>query len=258
MSVEEEGVTFEVEEPEIQQDGKKVVRRGVYLLPNLFTTAGLFAGFYAIIAAMNNQFDKAAIAIVVAANLDVIDGAVARLTKTQSEFGAQYDSLHDLVSFGIAPAIIIYAWGLQTLDKFGWMAAFLYVTCAALRLARFNSQNENEDKSFFTGLGSPASALLVIAFVWTCVTYEFTPDALIVSVLGMLVALWAGFLMISNFKFMSPKQVDLQGRVPFYVILGPIICWVIFFINPPVFLLFMAVLYSLSGPLLSIYKRLKG
>jgi CDP-diacylglycerol--serine O-phosphatidyltransferase len=252
---EEEGVTFEVEEAELQVDGKKVTRKGVYLLPNLFTTAGLFAGFYAIIAAMNGQFEKAAIAITVAANLDVLDGAVARLTKTQSEFGAQYDSLHDLVSFGLAPAILIYAWGLVGWGKLGWMVAFIYVACAALRLARFNSQNQNEDKEFFTGLGSPASALLVVGFVWTCVEYQFFPEGLLVSVLALLVCLWAGLLMISNFKFSSPKQIDLQGRVPFVVILAPIFCLAIFFINPPVVMLIVATTYSFSGPLITFFFR---
>ena len=255
MSIEDEGVTFEVEEPEVQKDGKKVVRKGVYLLPNLFTTAGLFAGFYAIIAAMNGQFEKAAIAITVAANLDVLDGAVARLTNTQSEFGAQYDSLHDLVSFGLAPAILIYAWALQGWDKLGWMAAFIYVACAALRLARFNSQNQNEDKEYFTGLGSPASALLIVGFVWTCVEYEYSPEGILISGLSLIVCLWAGFLMISNFRFASPKQIDLQGRVPFVVILAPILCLAIFFINPPVIMLTVAFVYTLSGPVLSLKKR---
>ena len=251
----EEGVTFEVEEPEVQKDGRQVTRRGVYLLPNLFTTAGLFAGFYAVIAAMNGQFEKAAIAITVAANLDVLDGAVARLTKTQSEFGAQYDSLHDLVSFGLAPAILIYAWALQGLSKLGWMVAFVYVACAALRLARFNSQNQNEDKKFFTGLGSPASALLITGFVWTCVEYQYLPEGYFVSILALLVCLWAGLLMVSNFKYSSPKRVDLQGRVPFVVILAPIFCLAIFFINPPVVMLIVASLYSLSGPVFTLISR---
>lgn len=254
MSLEEEGVTFEVEEPEVQKDGRKVTRKGVYLLPNLFTTGGLFAGFFAIIAAMNGQFEKAAIAITVAANLDVMDGAVARLTKTQSEFGAQYDSLHDLVSFGLAPAILIYAWSLQALGKLGWMAAFIYVACAALRLARFNSQNQNEDKKFFTGLGSPASALLVVGFVWTCVEYDFTPDGIILIV-GLILCIWSALLMVSNFKFASPKQIDVQGRVPFVVILTPVFCLAVFFINPPVVMLLVALAYSFSGPVFTILKK---
>lgn len=254
MSIEDEGVTFEVEEPELQKDGKKVIRKGVYLLPNLFTTAGLFAGFFAIIASMNGQFEKAAIAITVAANLDVLDGAVARMTKTQSEFGAQYDSLHDLVSFGLAPAILIYAWSLQELGKLGWMAAFIYVACAALRLARFNSQNQNEDKQYFTGLGSPASALLIVGLVWTCVEYDFAPERL-VSILALVVCFWCAFLMVSNFKFASPKRVDLHGRVPFVVILGPVFCLAVFFINPPVVMLSVALIYSFSGPVLGILKR---
>ncbi len=254
MSIEDEGITFEVEEPELQKDGKKVIRKGVYLLPNLFTTAGLFSGFFAIIASMNGQFEKAAIAITVAANLDVMDGAVARMTKTQSEFGAQYDSLHDLVSFGVAPAILIYAWSLQELGKLGWMAAFIYVACAALRLARFNSQNQKEDKKYFTGLGSPASALLIVGLVWTCVEYDFAPVRL-VMILALFVCFWCAFLMVSNFKFASPKRVDLQGRVPFVVILGPVFCLAVFFINPPVVMLVVALVYSFSGPVLGILKR---
>lgn len=254
MSLEEEGVTFEVEEPEVQKDGRRITRKGVYLLPNLFTTGGLFAGFFAIIAAMNGEFEKAAIAITVAANLDVMDGAVARLTKTQSEFGAQYDSLHDLVSFGLAPAILIYAWSLQELGKLGWMAAFIYVACAALRLARFNSQNQNEDKKFFTGLGSPASALLMVGFVWTCVEYDFIPDGIIL-IIGLIVCLWSALLMVSNFKFASPKQVDLHGRVPFVVILTPVFCLAVFFINPPVVMLVVALAYSFSGPVQNLLKR---
>lgn len=254
MENQEEGVTFEVVEPEVQGDGRKITRRGIYLLPNLFTTGGLFAGFFAIIAAMNGQFEKAAIAITVAANLDVLDGAVARLTKTQSEFGAQYDSLHDLVSFGVAPAILIYSWSLQELGKLGWMAAFVYVACAALRLARFNSQNQNEDKEFFTGLGSPASALLVVGFVWTNVEYQF-PVNLFYSTVGLIICLWGALLMVSNFRFVSPKQIDLQGRVPFVMILSVVFCLALFFINPPVVMLLVALAYSISGVVYTALKR---
>ncbi len=254
MENQEEGVTFEVVEPEVQGDGRKVTRRGIYLLPNLFTTGGLFAGFFAIIAAMNGQFEKAAIAITVAANLDVLDGAVARLTKTQSEFGAQYDSLHDLVSFGVAPAILIYTWSLQELGKLGWMAAFVYVACAALRLARFNSQNQNEDKEFFTGLGSPASALLVVGFVWTNVEYQL-PVNLFYSAIGFIICLWGALLMVSNFRFISPKQIDLQGRVPFVMILSVVFCLALFFINPPVVMLLVALAYSISGVVYTALKR---
>lgn len=250
----DEGVTFEVEEPEIQVDGKRVTRRGIYLLPNLFTTGGLFAGFFAIIAAMNGQFEKAAMAITVAANLDVMDGAVARLTKTQSEFGAQYDSLHDLVSFGVAPAILIYSWSLQELGKLGWMASFVYVACAALRLARFNSQNQNEDKKFFTGLGSPASALLMVGFVWTSVDNQL-PVNVPFAVLALIVCVWGALLMVSNFKFASPKQIDLQGRVPFVMILSAVFGLALFFINPPLVMLVVALLYSFSGPIYTLTRR---
>ncbi len=254
LNEDEEGVTFEVVEPEIQVDGRRVTRKGIYLLPNLFTTGGLFAGFFAIIAAMNGQFEKAAIAITVAANLDVMDGAVARLTKTQSEFGAQYDSLHDLVSFGVAPAILIYSWSLQELGKLGWMTSFVYVACAALRLARFNSQNQNEDKKFFTGLGSPASALLIVGFVWTNVDNQL-PVNVPFAMLALVVCVWGALLMVSNFKFASPKQIDLQGRVPFVMILSAVFGLALFFINPPLVMLAVALSYSFSGPVYTFVKR---
>lgn len=249
----EEGVTFEVVEPELK-DGRRVNSKGIYLLPNLFTTGGLFAGFFAIIASMNGQFEKAAIAITVASILDVMDGAVARLTKTQSEFGAQYDSLHDLVSFGVAPAVLMYSWSLQELGKLGWMAAFVYVACAALRLARFNSRNQNEDKEFFTGLGSPASALLMVGFVWVNVEYKFPTDTFY-AVLALLITTWGALLMVSNFKFASPKQIDLQGRVPFVMILTAVFGLALFFINPPLVMLSVALMYSFSGVVYTIAKK---
>lgn len=254
MRDDEQGVTFEVIEPEVQKDGKKVNRKGIYLLPNLFTTGGLFAGFFAIIASMNSEFEKAAIAITVASILDVLDGAVARLTKTQSEFGAQYDSLHDLVSFGVAPAVLLYSWSLSSLGKLGWMAAFVYVACAALRLARFNSQNQNEDKKYFTGLGSPASALLMVGFVWTFLEQKDAADTLL-AIVSLVVCLWGALLMVSNFKFASPKQVDVQGRVPFVMILLAVFGLAFFFTNPPVVMLLVASVYSLSGPVLTLLRR---
>jgi len=254
MRDDEQGVTFEVVESEVQKDGKKVNRKGIYLLPNLFTTGGLFAGFFAIIASMNGSFEKAAIAITVASILDVLDGAVARLTKTQSEFGAQYDSLHDLVSFGVAPAVLLYSWSLSSLGKLGWMAAFVYVACAALRLARFNSQNQNEDKKYFTGLGSPASALLVVGFIWTFVEQQDAADTFL-AIVSLVVCLWGALLMVSNFKFVSPKQIDVQGRVPFVMILMAVFGLAFFFTNPPVVMLLVASVYSFSGPVMTLLKR---
>lgn len=249
--LEDSGVTFEVVEPELQTDGKRVTRRGIFLLPSLVTTGGLFAGFFAIIASMNGQFEKACVAILAAAVLDALDGAVARLTKTQSEFGAQYDSLHDLVSFGVAPSLMLYSWSLVTLGKLGWMAAFVYVACAALRLARFNSQNQNEEKKFFTGLASPASALLVVGYVWTTVDRNVDQN-LVFSIFGLLLCLWSGLLMVSNFRFLGIKQIDLQGRVPFVVILVAVLLIAVFFIDPPLVMLVIGIGYSFSGPVSSI------
>ncbi|HEY0504208.1 MAG TPA: CDP-diacylglycerol--serine O-phosphatidyltransferase [Lysobacter sp.] len=237
--------------------------RGIYLLPNLFTTGGLFAGFYAIIAATQGRFDDACIAVFVAGILDGLDGRVARLTNTQSEFGVQYDSLADLVSFGLAPALVMYHWALSTtrLDgvipgKVGWVAAFLYAACAALRLARFNSQVGQVDKRWFIGLASPAAAGLVASFVWTCHDLGYTGEQLRYVALAVTVA--AGLLMVSRVRYFSFKGGGPRhDRVPFLAIVVVLAIVVAIAIDPPRVLLAIGALYALSGPVHSIVRRVR-
>ena len=192
-------------------------RRGIYLLPNLFTTAALFAGFYAIVQAMNGRFEYSAVAIFVAMVLDGLDGRVARLTHTQSEFGAEYDSLSDMISFGAAPALVIYEWALKGMGKWGWIAAFIYCTCAALRLARFNTKTGAADKRFFQGLPSPAAAALIAGLVWVMLDFKIVgPD---IKWLAWSITVFAGFTMVSNLPYYSGKEINLHKRVPFVTVL---------------------------------------
>ena len=193
-------------------------RRGIYLLPNLFTTAALFGGFYAIVAAINGRYEDAAIAIFVAMILDGMDGRIARMTNTQSDFGVQYDSLSDLISFGLAPSLVIYQWSLYGLGKLGWVAAFVYAATTALRLARFNTQAENEDKQFFQGLPSPAAAALIAGFIWLGAANGLYDGTNLVWI-SFPLTIAAGILMVSNIRYHSFKQFDLKGRVPFISIL---------------------------------------
>ncbi|EKF74511.1 CDP-diacylglycerol--serine O-phosphatidyltransferase [Alcanivorax hongdengensis A-11-3] len=239
--------TFEVVEAEHRTGAR---HKGVYLLPNLFTTGALFAGFYAIVAAMNGLFENAAIGIIVAGILDGMDGGVARLTNTQSKFGAEYDSLSDCVAFGVAPGLVAYAWALSGLGKFGWMAAFIYVACAALRLARFNVQAETTDKRFFIGLPSPTGAGLVATMVWLGASRGI--DGADVSWLVAIAVAGAGLLMVSSVKYHSFKEFHI-GRVPFKVLLGVIVAFAIVFLDPPLVLLSVAVIYVITGLLLSLW-----
>ncbi|WP_460726154.1 CDP-diacylglycerol--serine O-phosphatidyltransferase [Lysobacter rhizosphaerae] len=237
--------------------------RGIYLLPNLFTTGGMFAGFYAIIAATQGHFENACIAVFIAAILDGLDGRVARLTNTQSEFGVQYDSLADLISFGLAPALVMYHWALSStrLDgvvpgKLGWIAAFLYAACAAIRLARFNSQVGQVDKRWFIGLASPASAGLVVSFVWTCHDNGFTGEELRYVALGVTVA--AALLMVSRFRYFSFKGGGPRSdRMPFLVGVVVLAVLVAVAIDPPSVLLSIGVLYALSGPGRALWRRMR-
>lgn len=229
--------------------------RGVYLLPNLFTTAALFCGFYAIIAALNSRFESAAIAVFIAMVLDGLDGRVARLTHTESEFGAQYDSLADLVSFGLAPALTMYIWALGTmagmgpfLSKLGWLAAFFYTVMAALRLARFNVQMGSTDKRYFTGLPSPSAAAIMAGFVWFCTDLGLTGAQMLWP--ALIITVGAGALMFSNILYFSFKQVDLRGRVPFMAVLIIVLIFVLTSIDPPKVLFLGFLLYGLSGPAL--------
>ena len=220
--------------------------KGIYLLPNLVTTIALFSGFYAILASMDGKFEAAAIAIFVAMVFDGLDGRVARMTNTQSDFGVEYDSLSDMVSFGVAPAVICYSWILSDLGKVGWAAAFLYVSCAALRLARFNVQVESADSRFFVGLASPSAAALVAGMVW--VGHDVEASTL-TAILAFLVTAGAGLLMVVNCRYHSLKGFDFKGHVPFVTFLALIVGMAIVSSDLPKGLLFLALAYALSGPL---------
>jgi CDP-diacylglycerol--serine O-phosphatidyltransferase len=223
----------------------RVRRQGIYLLPNLFTTAALFAGFYAIVQAMNVNFDQAAIAIFVAMVLDGLDGRVARMTRTQSAFGAEFDSLADMVSFGAAPALVMYEWVLRDLGKLGWIAAFVYVAGAALRLARFNTLLEVADKRWFMGLPSPSGAALVAGLVWVVDDLGYDPSDL--RWLAWVVTLFAGLTMVSNLKYYSFKTVNLKRSVPFVAILLFVLIVALLSYLPPLVLFAAFVAYGLSG-----------
>ena len=231
---------------------KNLRQKGIYLLPNLFTTGALFSGFYAIVASMNGHFEKAAIAVFIAMILDGLDGRVARLTNTQSDFGAEYDSLADMVSFGVAPALVAFTWALQGLGNFGWIAAFIYVAGAALRLARFNTQIDTADKRFFIGLASPAAAAVVAGTVWA-----FHDSGVVgrdISFLVALVVAGAGILMVSNVKYYSFKDVDFKGAVPFVAMLAVVGVFALISLDPPLVLVSGFLIYALSGPFVTLYE----
>ncbi|WP_295585739.1 CDP-diacylglycerol--serine O-phosphatidyltransferase [uncultured Lamprocystis sp.] len=221
--------------------------RGIYLLPNLFTTAALFAGFYAVLAATQGRFEASAIAIFAAMLLDGFDGRVARMTHTQTAFGAEYDSLSDMVAFGVAPALVAYHWALGGLGKVGWLAAFVYCAAAALRLARFNTQVGTADKRFFQGLPSPSAAAIVAGGVWIGADQGIDPSY--VSWLAAFLTAGAGLLMVSNFRYWSFKQLDVQGRVSFLLAVVVMLAIALILIHPPVVLFLGFVGYAVSGPI---------
>ncbi|MCL4470371.1 MAG: CDP-diacylglycerol--serine O-phosphatidyltransferase [Sulfuricella sp.] len=221
-------------------------RRGIYLLPNLFTTAALFAGFYAIVQAMNGRFEQSAVAIFIAMVMDGLDGRVARLTHTQSAFGAEYDSLSDMVSFGVAPALVVYVWALKDMGKLGWIAAFVYCAGAALRLARFNTQLEAvADKRFFQGMPSPAAAALLAGLVWVMNDYHVSGSEIRWLVWG--VTLFAGLTMVSNLRYYSGKDINLRKSVPFIFILLTVLVFILISSDPPRVLFGVFALYALSA-----------
>jgi CDP-diacylglycerol--serine O-phosphatidyltransferase len=252
-------MTDEIEEP----SDKPKRRRGIYLLPNLFTTAALFSGFYAIVAAINDRFEAAAIAIFVGMILDGLDGRVARMTNTQTAFGAEYDSLSDLVCFGLAPALLMYEWSLFSLaqlsgllGKAGWLAAFWYTAATALRLARFNTQVGKADKAYFQGLASPAGAGVMTGFVWLCTDYQL--DAATLALPAEIITVAIGFLMVSKFRYRSFKDLNLKGRVPFMTVLIMVMVFVLVSIDPPQVLFLGFLAYAISGPvetLIQLRKR---
>ncbi|MGJ7459293.1 CDP-diacylglycerol--serine O-phosphatidyltransferase [Halomonas sp. MA07-2] len=240
---------------EAVEDGKKVRRRGIYLLPNLFTTSALFAGFFAIVAGINGDFTAAAVAIFIAMVLDGLDGRVARMTNTQSAFGAEFDSLSDMLSFGAAPALVAFTWILQDIGKTGWVVAFLYVACAALRLARFNVQIGSVDKKWFIGLPSPSAAALVAASVWTF--HSFDAEAFGFKLLMLVIVGAAGVLMVSNIRYYSFKDIDLKGPVPFVVLLAIVLGFVVISVQPSVMLLLLFGTYVASGPVMAATRKMK-
>lgn len=242
-------------EEEVVEGGETVRHKGIYVLPNLFTTGNLFCGFYAIISAQAGFFTQACISVFVAMILDGLDGRVARMTNTQSKFGAEYDSLADMVTFGVAPAMVAYSWALHDLGKVGWMVAFIYAACAALRLARFNTMLEVTDGRFFTGLASPAAAALVIGMVWALSDFGIDGDLLGIAVLGAIITAMAGVLMVSNFQYNSFKKVDLRGRVPFVFLIAMVLAFAVIFTDPPRVLMVIFLAYACSGPAMALFRR---
>ena len=227
-------------------------RKGVYLLPNLFTTGAMFSGFYAILAGMDGKFDAACIAIFIAMIFDVLDGTVARMTNTSSDFGLQYDSLSDMVSFGIAPAVLAFSWILNEIGRIGWAAAFIYASCAALRLARFNSQVDSSSKNYFVGIPSPAAAALIASVIWC--SYEVSTTNQLAFLVAITTA-FSGLLMVSNFHYRSLKEIDLKGKVPFVVIFSVVMSLIVVTIDPPRILFIFALIYSLSAPALWVKSK---
>ncbi|NCV56294.1 MAG: CDP-diacylglycerol--serine O-phosphatidyltransferase [Betaproteobacteria bacterium] len=269
MPEEDKGTCAEGDRPPgkplfIEAQGQQSKRRprGVYWLPNLLTTASLFCGFTSIVQGMNHRFDLAAILCFCALIFDSLDGRVARWTGTTSAFGEQYDSLSDMVSFGAAPALIMYEWALKGLGKFGWVAAFVYVAGAALRLARFNTNLGVVDKRFFQGLPSPAAAAMVVGLIWAFTELEASnlvewrgPD---LALLGWLLTVYAGLTMVSNARFYSGKALDVRYRVPFWVMVLVILGFVLISTNPPLTLFGVFVVYALSGYVLWLWERATG
>ena len=239
---------------------KKLPRRGIFLLPNLFTTAALFAGFYSIVAAIDENFQSAGAAIFIAMILDGLDGRVARLTNTSTAFGKEYDSLSDMVSFGLAPAVVVYQWGVARLTEWnvawgrvGWLVAFLFAVAAALRLARFNAQASGTSKRFFVGLPSPSAAALVAAFVWFSSETELA--GLGGLALAFIITATAGALMVSRFRYYSFKEVNFGRRIPFAYLIGIVLIFILISVDPPTVLLGLFGAYAVSGPIYWLWRR---
>lgn len=245
---------------EAAQSATRPRSRGIYLLPNLFTTAAMFSGFYAIVAAMQGHFEAAAIAIFISMVLDGLDGRVARLTNTQTAFGAEYDSMSDLISFGVAPGLTMYQWSLVHFGemgtgwgKVGWLVAFVYVACAALRLARFNTHLGKGDKKYFTGLPSPTAAALMAGTVWVFNDLHVSGNNF--QFPALLMTLTAGLLMVSNVSYYSFKEIDLRNKVPFVVMIAVLLVFALTMIDPPKVLFTVFVAYTLSGPVIWVVRR---
>jgi len=236
---------------------KKIkTKKGIYLLPSIFTTFALFAGFYSIVASVNGDFTLAAISIMVAMLWDALDGRVARLTNTQSPFGAEYDSLSDLVSFGVAPALLVYLWSLSDLGRIGWLAAFIYLVCTALRLARFNMQVGASDKRYFQGLPSPASAGVIASMIWLKFwNFEYL-DFGVVSFsyyMGVSITILCALLMVSNVRYFSFKEFDSTDKASFRFLLLIVLGFILLLYKPNVVLFAGFFIYMISGPLITIF-----
>jgi CDP-diacylglycerol--serine O-phosphatidyltransferase len=229
---------------------KPPFERGIYLLPNLMTTLALFAGFYAVIAGMNGDFVAGAIAIFIAMVFDGLDGRIARMTNSSSAFGAEYDSLADMVSFGLAPALLLYQWALNDFGKLGWLIAFVFTAGAALRLARFNTQVGVADKRYFQGLPSPAAAAVLAGFVWLVETNQINTG--FEGDFALIFTLAAGLLMVSNVRFHSFKELNLRDKVPFVTLLVIVLVVVVITLKPSVILFGLAFIYALSGPVMTL------
>ena len=249
---------FDDHEEVVSEDGKKVTRKGIYLLPNLLTTASLFSGFFSIVSAINGNFIASGMALFAAQMLDGLDGRVARLTNSQSLFGAQYDSLCDVISFGLAPAIIVFLWGLDSLGQTGWVFSFFYVAAAALRLARFNTYIGSED-TYFKGLPSPVASAMVVYFVWAMSSYGVQGEE-VGSILAIFTAVLTGcvsLLMVVNIPYYSFKEIEFKKRVPFFSMLFVVFIFALISIDPPIVLALCAFVYVVSGPVIWAVKALR-
>lgn len=225
------------------------VKRGIYLLPNLATTGALFFGFFAIITAIDLRFERAILAIFMASLFDMLDGRIARWTKSESLFGANYDTLSDVISFGIAPSILAYQWGLNALGKYGFAISFLIAATTVLRLARFNAQVETQKKDYFQGLPSPAAAGMIASTI-----YWIESLTIDLSVIFIPIAVITSMLMVSNIRFISPKKISVKKRIPFFSLVLIALFFLSISLNPPLLIFSLCLLYTLSGPLLTLYK----
>ena len=234
----------------MSQKKSSIRHRGIYLLPNLFTTGAMFAGFYAMTSAINGRFETAAISIFVAMILDGLDGRVARMTNTQSEFGVQYDSLSDMVSFGVAPGLVMYLWAFESMGKLGLFAAFVHTAGGALRLARFNTQVEVADKRYFQGLPSPAAAAILAGGLWISLELGYEVDS--IKYLALILTISTGLLMVSNFRYSSFKEIDLKGRVPFVVAIIMMLGIGFVMAQAEIMLFLLALGYAISGPIITL------
>ena len=249
---------FDDHEEVVSEDGKKVTRKGIYLLPNLLTTASLFSGFFSIVSAINGNFIASGMALFAAQMLDGLDGRVARLTNSQSLFGAQYDSLCDVISFGLAPAIIVFLWGLDSIGQTGWVFSFFYVAAAALRLARFNTFIGSED-TYFNGLPSPVASATVVYFVWAMSSFGIQGEE-VGRILAIFTAVLTGFvslLMVVDIPYIRYKEIELKKRVPFFSMLFVVFIFVLISIDPPIVLALCAFAYVISGPIIWAVKALR-